>query len=156
MYESTVHLRSTHPLEVSLLHPKSKGVFRLRGRLLSLAGAPPIHFGRADGVERTLLRVACQSETFLAPPWQGGIDIRVLWHIGCQSDFDELVLMSFRPVYRGFCRMAETKVPFHPVKSGFGRMGRVSTQFRPPKRLFRRMGNIVSREQLQKIPTKSL
>ena len=31
--------------------------------------------------------------------------------------------MSFRPVYRGFCRMAETKVPFHPVKSGFGRMG---------------------------------
>ena len=33
---------------------------------------PPIHFGRADGVECTLLRVACQSETFLAPPWQGG------------------------------------------------------------------------------------
>ena len=33
---------------------------------------PPIHFGRADGVERTLLRVACQSETFLASPWQGG------------------------------------------------------------------------------------
>ena len=52
-------------------------------------GAPPIHFGREDGVECTLLRVACQSETFLAPPWQGGIDIRVLWHIGCQSDFDE-------------------------------------------------------------------
>ena len=50
---------------------------------------PPIHFGRADSVECTLLRIACQSETFLAPPWQGGIDIRVLWHIGCQSDFDE-------------------------------------------------------------------
>ena len=33
---------------------------------------PPIHFGKEDGVERTLLRVACQSETFLAPPWQGG------------------------------------------------------------------------------------
>ena len=54
-----------------------------------LWGLPPIHFGREDGVERTLLRVACQSETFLAPPWQGGIDIRVLWHIGCQSEFEE-------------------------------------------------------------------
>ena len=32
MYESTVHLRPTHPLEVSLLHPKSKGVFRLRDK----------------------------------------------------------------------------------------------------------------------------
>ena len=117
---------------------------------------PPIHYGRADGVERTLLRIACQSETFFASPWHGGIDICVLWHIGCQSDFDELVLMSFRPVYRGFCRMAETKVPFHPVKGGFCRMGRVLTQFRPPKRQYRRMGNSVSREQLQKIPTKSL
>ena len=37
-----------------------------------LWGLPPIHFGKEDGVERTLLRVACQSETFLAPPWQGG------------------------------------------------------------------------------------
>ncbi len=52
-------------------------------------GAPPIHFGRGDGVERTLLRVSCQSETFLVSPWQRGIDIRVLWHIGCQSEFDE-------------------------------------------------------------------
>ena len=95
MYESTVHLRPTHPLEVSLLHPKSKGVFRLRGRILSLAGGQPIHFGREDGVERTLLRVACQSETFLASPWQGGASIRFLWHIGCQSDFDELVSMAF-------------------------------------------------------------
>ena len=33
---------------------------------------PPIHFGKEDGVERTLLRVACQSEPFLASPWQGG------------------------------------------------------------------------------------
>ena len=54
-----------------------------------LWGLPPIHFGKEDGVERTLLRVACQSETFLAPPWQGGIDIRVLWHIGCQSEIGE-------------------------------------------------------------------
>ena len=123
MYESTVHLRPTHPLEVSLLHPKSKGVFRLRGRLLSLAGAPPIHFGREDGVERTLLRVACQSESFLASPWQGSVDIRVLWHIGCQSDFDELVSMASRPVDRGFGRMAEPSRSFHPVKSRFCRMG---------------------------------
>ena len=55
----------------------------------NVVGAPPIHFGREDGVERTLLRVACQSETFLASPWQGGIDIRILWHIGCQSEFEE-------------------------------------------------------------------
>ena len=82
---------------------------------------PPIHFGRADGVECTLLRVACQSEPFLASPWQGDASIRFLWHIGCQSDFDELVSMAFRPVDRGFCRMGETKVPFHPPKGGFGR-----------------------------------
>ena len=158
MYESTVHLRSTHPLEVSLLHPKSKGVFRLRGRLLSLAAKtplgrtfpflakwfpplsrgwhcprgvlparsafPPIHFGREEGVERTLLRVACQSETFLASPWQGDANIRFLWHIGCQSDFDELVSMASRPVDRGFGRMAEPSRSFHPVKSRFLSDGR--------------------------------
>ena len=84
---------------------------------------PPIHFGKEDGVERTLLRVACQSETFLASPWQGCIDIRVLWHIGCQSDFDELVSMASRPVDRGFGRMAEPSRSFHPVKSRFCRMG---------------------------------
>ena len=83
---------------------------------------PPIHFGREDGVERTLLRVACQSEIFLASPWQGDANIRFLWHIGCQSDFDELVSMAGRPVDRGFGRMGETKVPFHPVKGGFARM----------------------------------
>ena len=77
---------------------------------------PPIHFGKEYGVERTLLRVACQSEPFLASPWQGDASIRFLWHIGCQSDFDELVSMACRPVDRGFCRMGETKVPFHPVK----------------------------------------
>ena len=53
-----------------------------------LAGAPQIHFGRASGVERTLLRIACQSETFFASPWQDDASIRVLWHIGCQSEFD--------------------------------------------------------------------
>ena len=71
---------------------------------------PPIHFGRADGVEHTLLRVACQSETFFAPPWQGGINIRFLWHIGCQSEFDELVSLTSRPVDRGFGRTENLSV----------------------------------------------
>ena len=138
MYESTVHLRPTHPLEVSLLPPKSKGVFRLRGRLLSLAGAPPIHFGREEGVERTLLRVACQSETFLVPPWQGDASIRFVGHIGCQSDFDELVSMACRPVDRVFCRMGETKVPFHPVKWRFARTAELKNVFHPVKSPFAR------------------
>ena len=89
------------------------------------SASPPIHFGREDGVERTLLRVACQSETFLASPWQGDANIRVLWHIGCQSDFDELVSMASLPVDRGFGRMGETKVPFYPPKGGFGRTKRL-------------------------------
>ena len=84
---------------------------------------PPIHFGKEDGVERTLLRVACQSEPFLASPWQGGASIRFLWHIGCQSDFDELVSMSSRPVDRGSGRMGSISTTFHPPKGGFGRMG---------------------------------
>ena len=67
-----------------------------------LWGLPPIHFGREEGVERTLLRVACQSEPFLASLWHGGIDIRVLWHIGCQSDFDELLSLASRMVDHGF------------------------------------------------------
>ena len=89
-----------------------------------LWGLPPIHFGREDGVERTLLRVACQSETFLASPWQGGASIRFLWHIGCQSDFDELVSMASRPVDRGFGWMGSVLMSFHPAKCGFCRMGR--------------------------------
>ena len=68
------------------------------------SGLPPIHFGMEDDVERPLLRVACQSGTLAAPPWQGDASIRVLWHIGCQGEFDELVSMSFRPVDRGFGR----------------------------------------------------
>ena len=64
----------------------------------------------------------------------------LLWHIGCQSDFDELVSMASRPVDRGFGRMEETNVPFHPVKGSFGRMGSISTPFRPPKGGFARMG----------------
>ena len=99
----------------------------------NVVGAPPIHFGREDGVERTLLRVACQSETFLASPWQGDASIRYVGHIGCQSDFDELVSMACRPVDRGFCRMGETKVPFHPVKGGFGRRKSISMTFHPVK-----------------------
>ena len=103
-----------------------------------LWGLPPIHFGKEDGVERTLLRVACQSETFLASPWQGGIYIRVLWHNRCQSDFDELVSMASRPVYRCSCRMEETKVPFHPVKSHLAGGKLISMTFRPPKGRFAR------------------
>ena len=85
----------------------------------NVVGAPPIHFGREEGVERTLLRVACQRETFLASPWQGDASIRFVGHIGCQSDFDELVSMVSRPVDRGFGRMAEPSRSFHPVKSRF-------------------------------------
>ena len=84
---------------------------------------PPIHFGKEDGVERTLLRVACQSEPFLASPWQGGASIRFLWHIVCQSDFDELVSMASRPVDRGFGWMGSVLMSFHPAKCGFCRMG---------------------------------
>ena len=62
---------------------------RIRRAAGGVTGVPPIHFGKEDSVERTLLMGACQSETFLAPPWQGGISIRVLWHIGCQSEFDK-------------------------------------------------------------------
>ena len=65
-----------------------------------LWGLPPIHFGKEDGVERTLLRVACQSETFLAPPWQGSVDIRILWHIGCQSEFEERFRRTTRISFR--------------------------------------------------------
>ena len=80
---------------------------------------PPIHFGKEDGVERTLLRVACQSEPFLDSPWQGDASIRFLWHIGCQSDFDELFSLASRPVYRGSCRRRCFSTPFHPVKGHF-------------------------------------
>ena len=104
----------------------------------NVVGAPPIHFGREDGVERTLLRVACQSETFLASPWQGDASIRFLWHIGCQSDFDELVSMASRPVDRGFGRMAEPSRSFYPVKRPFCRMGSVSMSFHPGKGPFAR------------------
>ena len=109
-----------------------------RGFRKMLWGLPQIHFGRADGVERTLLRVACQSETFLASPWQGDANIRFVWHIGCQSDFDELVSMACRPVDRGFCRMGETKVPFHPVKWRFARTAELKNVFHPVKSPFAR------------------
>ena len=93
--------------------------------ILLARGVPPIHFGKEDGVERTLLRVACQSETFLASPWQGGIDIRVLWHIGCQSEFDELVSLASRPVDCGSCRRKCFSTSFYQVNGHFGRMGSI-------------------------------
>ena len=66
--------------------------------------------------------------------------IRALWHIGCQSELNELVSLASRPADRGFDRMAETKVPFHPVKCGLGRMAEPSRSFRPVKCGFGRMG----------------
>ena len=119
MYETSVHLQPPDHIEASLLHSASKGVFRLRGRLLSLTGLPQIYFGREEGVERTLLSVACQSETFLVPPWQRGIDIRVLWHLGCQSDFDELVSLASRMVKGQFGR---TKVLIAEVQAQSSRL----------------------------------
>ena len=87
-------------------------------------------------------------------------------HIGCQSDFDELVSMACRPVDRGFCRMGETKVPFrpvkwrfartaelknvfHPVKGGFGRRKSISMTFRPPKGGFGRTKLLIAEVQAQ-------
>ena len=72
--------------------------------ILLARGVPPIHFGKEDGVERTLLRVACQSEPFLASPWQGGASIRILWHIGCQSEFVEAFRISSRRASNGLQR----------------------------------------------------
>ena len=97
---------------------------------------PPIHFGKEDGVERTLLRVACQSEPFLASPWQGDASIRFLWHIGCQSDFDELVSVASRPVDRGSCRRRCFSTSFYPVKRPFCRTGSVLMSFQPGKSRF--------------------
>ena len=88
-----------------------------------LTEPPPFHFGKADSVERTLLRVACQSETFKVPPWQGDASIRFLWHIGCQSEIDEPVSMASRPVDCGSCRRRNFSTSFHLVKGEFGRMG---------------------------------
>lgn len=60
---------------------------------------PPIHFGRADGVECALLREACQSE------------------------FDEIVSMASRPAKRGFARTAGVSTSFRPPRYGVGRTG---------------------------------
>ena len=70
-------------------------------------------------------------------------------HIGCQSDFDELLSLASRPVDRGSCRMGETKVPFHPVKSRFGRRKSISMTFRPPKGGFGRTKVLIAEAQAQ-------
>ena len=77
---------------------------------------------------------------YFAPLWQGGAGIRFLGHIGCQSDFDELVSLASRPVDRGFGRMESISTPFHPVKSRFCRMGELKVPFHPVKCGFGRMG----------------
>ena len=110
---------------------------------------PPIHFGRADGVECTLLRVACQSEPFLASPWQGDASIRFLWHIVCQSDFDEIVSMASRPVDRGSCRRRCFSTSFYPVKRPFCRMGSVLMSFHPGKGRFARTKLLIAEVQSQ-------
>ena len=114
-------LGRTFPFLTKWFPPLSRGWHCPRGVLPARSAFPPIHFGREEGVERTLLRVACQSETFLASPWQGDANIRFVGHIGCQSDFDELVSMACRPVDRGFCRMGSVLTSFHPVKGPFAR-----------------------------------
>lgn len=53
--------------------------------------------------------------------WQGGTGIRFLGHIGCQSDFDELVSMASRPVDRGFGRRRSFSTSFCPPRYGLGR-----------------------------------
>ena len=114
-----------------------------------LWGLPPIHFGREDGVECTLLRVACQSETFLASPWQGDASIRFLWHIVCQSELDELVSMASRPVDRGSCRRRCFSTSFYSVKRPFCRMGTLPMTFRPVKGRFARTKLLIAEVQSQ-------
>ena len=77
---------------------------------------------------------------YFAPLWQGGAGIRFLGHIGCQSDFDELVSLASRPVDRGFGRMESISTPFRPVKCRFCRMGMLKVLFHPVKCRFCRMG----------------
>ena len=57
--------------------------------------------------------------------------------------------MSFRPVYRSFCRMAETKVPFYPVKGGIGRIGMLPMTFCPVKGGFARTKLLIAEVQSQ-------
>ena len=105
---------------------------------------PPIHFGRAPLTECALRYPPCQSGTFLVSPWQDDVSIRFLWHIDCQSDFDEPVSMASRPVDRGFCRRGSVSTSFHPVKRHFGRRKSISTTFRPPKVGFGRTGTTLA------------
>ena len=79
----------------------------------------------------------------------------ILGHSRCQIEFDELVSIASRPVYRGsgrmgsflttfrppkgwFCRSKSIWASFHPVKWRFGRMGSFLITFRPPKGKFGR------------------
>ena len=73
----------------------------------------------------------------------------LLWHIRCQSDFDELVSMVSRPVERGSCRRRCFSTSFYPVKSHFGRMGTLPMTFRPVKGGFARMKLLIAEVQSQ-------
>ena len=99
------------------------------GRICRLAEGSGI-FVLADSCPITLVvfagsrRVAKNCRDFRQFTLAGRCQYTLLWHIGCQSVFDELVSMSFRPVDRGFCRMGSILASFCPVKSGFCRMGK--------------------------------
>ena len=92
--------------------------------------------------------IAC-SRTSANSPWQGDASIRFLWHIDCQSEIDELVSMSSRPVDRGSCRSKGISIPFHPVKSLFGRMGTLKMSFHPVKGGFARTKLLIAEVQAQ-------
>ena len=59
----------------------------------------------------------------------------LLGHIGCQSEFDELVSLTSRPVDRGFGRTGNLSTPFHPAKSRFARTGTLWDRVARGKRL---------------------
>ena len=85
---------------------------------------PPIHFGKADGVERTLLRVACQSDfdelVSMAFPsggswvWLDGKRLNVISSGEMRVLPDGALAMTFRPA-KG--RFARTKMANHKSSS---------------------------------------
>ena len=75
MYETSAHLQPPHPLEVCLLHPNSKGVFRLR-------------VSKYQGLKLNCIPVPCRAVYFAAatygkgdrPPWVATlVEIRGGW-----------------------------------------------------------------------------
>ena len=73
----------------------------------------------------------------------------LLWHIGCQSEFDELVSMACRPVDRGFGWMGSVLMSFHPAKGRFARTAELKNVFHPPKGGFGRTKVLIAEVQAQ-------